>query len=147
MSACTARRPSSGSHSRVARERHRRLSHLRTVALLAKERWSLPNRDIDIRQWLEPRFVSEGLPMPVVAVESDSSQLAFCQLVRQSDLLAVMPHSTLSHPAGQGLVPLTGESMDVKYDLHVFWRTVGKLSPVSIEFREALLEQGRGQPL
>jgi DNA-binding transcriptional LysR family regulator len=103
----------------------------------------LPDRGIYLRHWFEQLFAQAGLPMPPVAVESSHSQLAFTQLLRQSDLLGLVPRQHLAQPEGQGLAALPGPGMAVQYDLHVFWRAKGVLSPVAREFRDALLARGQ----
>lgn len=128
----------------VAREDHPRLRRFRQLQDLVEERWVLPDRSIYVRRWFEQRFAQAGLPMPHVAVESSQSQLAFSQLLRQSQLLGLVPQRCLQQPEGQGLVALTGEDMQLEYDLQLFWRTGAALSPVAREFRDALLAQGRG---
>jgi DNA-binding transcriptional LysR family regulator len=127
----------------VARAQHPRLDRLHALADLVHERWVLPDRGIYLRHWFEQLFAQAGLPMPPVAVESSHSQLAFTQLLRQSDLLGLVPRQHLAQPEGQGLAALPGPGMAVQYDLHVFWRAKGVLSPVAREFRDALLARGQ----
>lgn len=123
----------------VARSGHPRLARFLTLADLTQERWVLPDRSMYLRQWFEQQFLQAGLPLPPVAIESSQSQLAFAPLLRQSDLLGLLPSRILQQPEGQGLVTLPGAGMQVQYDLHLFWRTQGILSPVALEFRNALL--------
>lgn len=127
----------------VARRDHPRLVQLQTLADLVDERWVLPNRNIYLRQWFEQQFAQAGLPTPRVAVESDHSQLAFAQLLRQSDLLGLLPSRSLRQPEGQGLAALPGPTLHVLYELHVFWRTQGVLSAVAQHFRDELLVRGK----
>lgn len=123
----------------VARSGHPRLARFQALADLTQERWVLPDRSMYLRQWFEQQFLQAGLPLPPVAIESSQSQLAFAPLLRQSDLLGLLPSRILQQPEGQGLVTLPGAGMQVQYDLHLFWRTQGILSPVAQEFRNALL--------
>ncbi|ARU05142.1 LysR family transcriptional regulator [Comamonas serinivorans] len=131
----------------VARARHPRLTQLRSLGDLVHERWVLPDRGIYLRHWFEQLFARADLPLPPVAVESSHSQLAFTHLLRQSDLLGLVPRQHLSQPEGQGLAALPGVDMAAQYDLHVFWRAKGVLSPVAREFRDALLARGQDAPL
>lgn len=123
----------------VARVDHPRRHLFHDMADLAQERWALPARSLYLRQWLEERFTSVGLPPPKLAVESTASPVAFAELLRCSDLLGIMPPRILDQPAGQGLSALSGEGMSWHHELAIFWRKGGYLSPLARDFREAVI--------
>lgn len=124
----------------VARAGHPRLPTFRSMADLEQERWAMPSASLYLRQWLEERFTSVGLPPPRLAVESSASPVAFAELLRCSDLLGIMPQRLLQQPAGQDLVALSGEGMSWHHELGVFWRKGGYLSPICRDFRDAVVQ-------
>ena len=124
----------------VLRAEHPRRARLRTLADLSAERWALPAASLYLRQWLDERFTGAGLPPPRVAVESTASPLTFSELLRQSDLLGVMPPASLQQAEGQGLAALGGDDFVWERDLGVFWRSAGYLSPVARDFRESVVQ-------
>lgn len=124
----------------VLREGHPRRALLRTLADLSAERWALPAASLYLRQWLDERFTSIGLLPPRVAVESTASPSAFAELLRQSDLLGVMPVPMLQQAEGQGLVALDGDDLLWERELAVFWRKTGSLSPVARDFLDAVVQ-------
>lgn len=123
----------------VARTDHPRRSQFRSMADLAQERWALPAATLYLRQWLEEKFTSIGLPAPRLAVESTASPVAFAELLRCSDLLGIMPPRILAQPAGQGLTAISGAGMSWHHELAIFWRKGGYLSPICHDFRDAVV--------
>src|SRR5690606_25601766 len=109
---------------------HPRLSSLTSMAKLADERWALPAASLYLRQWIEQRFLAADLRPPRVAVESSNSPAMFADLLRCSELLSVMPPQILALPMGQGLVALSGVDMVWHYELGLFWREDGYMSPI-----------------
>jgi DNA-binding transcriptional LysR family regulator len=124
----------------VAREGHPRLDRLRGWPDLAGERWAMPAASLYLRQWLDEKFGQAGLAPPRVAVESTASPVAFAQLLRQSDLLGLMLSRSLLQPEGQGLAALSGEGMAWSHGLAVCWRGCGVLSPLCLDFRDAVTQ-------
>jgi len=93
----------------VARESHPLFFQPRiTLADLSKASWMLPRSEIVARRWVEARFQENGLPVPNVVIESNSSSMALVRMLRSTDLLTVLTESSLRQPGGQGLraVPL-----------------------------------------
>lgn len=128
---------------RVAlRSRHPRRAQLRELADLTAERWALPASSLYLRHWLDERFTEAGLPPPRVAVESTASPSAFAELLRQSDLLGIMPAQLLQQGEAHGLVALPGDALLWRRELGVFWRAAGYLSPVCADFRDAVVQGG-----
>lgn len=126
----------------VLRASHPRRAVLRALADLTAERWALPASSLYLRHWLDERFTEAGLPPPRVAVESTASPSAFAELLRQSDLLGVMPTRLLEQAEGQGLVALPGDALLWRRELGLFWRAAGYLSPVCTDFRDAVVQGG-----
>ena len=119
---------------------HPRRAQLLTLEDLSRERWALPATSLYLRHWLDERFTEAGLPAPRVAVESTASPAAFTELLRQSDLLGVMPVPLLRQAEGQGLAVLPGDALLWRRELGLFWRATGYLSPVCVDFRDAVLQ-------
>ncbi|WP_375790527.1 LysR substrate-binding domain-containing protein [Cupriavidus alkaliphilus] len=88
---------------------------------------------------IEGRFTSRGLPPPRVTVESTSSSVSFADLLRNTDMLGIMPQRLLRQAVGQGLQTIEGEDMCWQYELAVFWRASAYLSPLCRDFRDALV--------
>ena len=124
----------------VARENHPRIKKFRSLADLSEEKWIMSSRSVYLRQWIENHFVSLGLPPPRVALESRASPVAFAGLLRQSDLIGVMPVRLLKQNEGHGLAALQGENMSWAHELAVLWRANGYLTPLCEDFRDALVE-------
>lgn len=124
----------------VASAQHPRAAGFRQLADLVHERWVVPVASIFLRQWLESLFAQAGLSAPRVAVESTLSQLAFTALLRDSELLGILPTRSLRQPEGQGIVAVPGEGMGWQHELAVFWRAEGRLSPLARDFSQALVE-------
>lgn len=124
----------------VARADHPRLCRLRGWPDLVGERWAMPAASLYLRQWLDEKFALAGLAPPRVAVESTASPVAFAQLLRQSDLLGLMLSRALHQPEGQCLVALRGEGMAWSHELAVCWRAGARLSPLCLDFRDAVTQ-------
>ncbi|MGS1109501.1 LysR family transcriptional regulator [Achromobacter anxifer] len=121
----------------VARTGHPRLASFRRLTDLVEERWAVPAASLYLRQWLEQRFTDAGLAPPRVAVESTASPSTFGELLRRSDLLGIMPSSSLHQTEGQGLAALDCPDMSWQHELAVLWRADGYLSPICQDFRDA----------
>lgn len=124
----------------VARTHHPRRANFKTLADLANERWAMPAASLYLRQWLEERFTSVGLPAPRLAVESTASPVAFAELLRYSDLLGIMPPRILQQAEGQGLQAIEGPGMSWQHELAIIWRRDGYLSPICRDFRDAAVQ-------
>lgn len=124
----------------VLREGHPRRALPHRLCDLSAERWALPASSLYLRQWLDERFTSAGLPPPRVAVESTASPSAFAALLRESDLLGVMQSPLPLQAEGRGLVALEGDDLLLERELAVFWRSAGHLPPVARDFRDAVVQ-------
>jgi DNA-binding transcriptional LysR family regulator len=124
----------------VARTDHPRRGTFRTLADLVDETWVGPAASLYVRSGLEARFTSQGLPAPRIAVESTSSSIVFSELLRNTDMVGLMPQRLLRQAEGQGLQAIEGEGMRWQYELAVFWRAGSYLSPLCRDFRDALVQ-------
>lgn len=123
----------------VARADHPRLATLRTLRDLAQERWALPQASSSLYQVLADQFSARGLPAPRIAVEWTGSGIAIAELLRHTDLLGLVPQRTLTQPEGRGLCVIGSEDVLRQLDVALFWRAEGYLSPLCMEFRDALV--------
>lgn len=123
----------------VARADHPRRHEFLSMADLAQERWAMPAASLYLRQWLEERFTTIGLPAPRLAVESTASPVAFAELLRETELLGLMPEGIMRRPEGHGLWAIDGPGMTWRHEVSIFWRKGGYLSPICRDFRDALL--------
>ncbi len=124
----------------VARTEYARRAKFRTLADLSGERWLLPARSLYLRQLLDERFASSGLPAPQVTVEVAATPMAFTELLRKSDLLSILPSQMLQQAEGVGLTALAGQGMSSQHDLAILWRAGGYLSPICQDFRDAVAQ-------
>lgn len=123
----------------VARAGHPRRARFRSLADLVDEHWVAPATSLYVRSGFEGRFTSRGLPPPRVTVESTSSSVSFADLLRNTDLLGIMPQRLLGQAVAQGLEAVEGDGMCWQYELAVFWRSSAYLSPLCRDFRDALV--------
>jgi DNA-binding transcriptional LysR family regulator len=124
----------------VARAGHPRRASFRTLGDLCEERWALPAPALYLRQWVDEKFVAAGLPPPRVAVESTASPVAFAELLRQSDLLGILPPRVLQQAQGQGLQAIEAPGMSWDHELAICWRREAYLSPICRDFRDAVVQ-------
>lgn len=127
----------------VAREDHPRRMAFRTLADLANERWALPQTSSSLYQVLAHQSAELGLPPPRVAVEWTGSGVPIAELLRNTDLLGLLPHHTLTGPDGRGLCVIADGERLREPKVALLWRDDGYLSPLCVEFREALVAFSR----
>ncbi|QQX82840.1 LysR family transcriptional regulator [Cupriavidus necator] len=123
----------------VTREDHPRRPTFRTLADLVNERWALPQTSSSLYQVLADPFAELGLPPPRVAVEWTGSGVPIAELLRNTDLLGLLPHRTLTGPDGRGLCVIADGERLREPEVALLWRDDGYLSPLCLEFREALV--------
>lgn len=124
----------------VARSTHPRLSRFTALQGVSEERWVLPSNAHYLRAWLEQRFAAAGLPAPRVAVESQTSLVPLADLIRQSDLLGILPTQMLAMQANPSLIALDVAGAHWEHQLAVCWRSHNALSPLCAEFRDTVIE-------
>jgi len=122
----------------VARSNHPRIDKLTTLAALAEERWALPRQSSSMYQVLGDRFAENGLPPPHIAVEWTGSGIAIGELLRNTDLLGLMPPRALAQAEGRGLSVVADPHLVREPQIALFWRANGYLSPLCVEFRDTL---------
>lgn len=127
----------------VAREDHPRRQTFRALPDLINERWALPQTSSSLYQVMAHQFAEVGLPPPHVAVEWTGSGVPIAELLRNTDLLGLLPHRTLTGPDGHGLCVIADGEKLREPDVALLWRDDGYLSPLCLEFREALVAFSR----
>lgn len=123
----------------IARADHPRLRNLKTLADMAGERWALPQPSSSLYQALADRFTALDLPAPKVAVEWTGSGVPIGELIRHSDLLGLLPKRVVAEPEGRGLAIVGALDAARQPQVRLFWRLDGYLSPLCLEFREAVI--------
>jgi DNA-binding transcriptional LysR family regulator len=118
-------------------QRELRLRHL------ADAGWALPGPEVLARRRLEARLAEQGLPLPRVVMQSDSSITLTPSLLRASDLLSVMSRFSLRSPAGHGLVALPVAEASWPRRIGVVARRGAYQSPLVHRFIELLLERSQ----
>lgn len=129
----------------VARSGHPRLARFQSVSDLAQERWLLPQATSSLYQVLADRFAEQRLPPPRSAVEWTGSGISISELLRNTDLLGLVPKRTMEQPEGRGLELVLPHELVRAPELAVLWRAGAYLSPLCIEFRETLVAFSRGE--
>lgn len=124
----------------VARADHPRRHRFRELADLIDEQWLLPSGDHYQRKWLEQRFAEAGLPPPRVAVESHTSLILLSDLVRETDLLGVLPPHLLRQPGRGELVAVTGDKLHWQHGLALCWRRGAYQSPLCRDLRDTMID-------
>ena len=123
----------------VARADHPRRNTWKTLVDMADERWALPQPSSSLYQALAHRLTSLDLPPPRVAVEWTGSGVPITELIRHSDLLGLLPRRVVGEPEGRGLAVAGALEAAEQPQVGLFWRAEGYLSPLCLEFREAVI--------
>lgn len=100
--------------------------------------WQLPPPSGIVRQLVEERLAEEGLPPPIVAVETEATSVVLAALLRQSDLLSIMSREAIHSSLGTGLTVLDGAMGPWELPLALLWRRNAYLSPIVRDFRELI---------
>lgn len=124
----------------VARADHPRRHRFRELADLVDEQWLLPSGDHYQRKWLEQRFAEAGLPPPRVAVESHTSLILLSDLVRETDLLGVLPPHLLRQPGRSELTAVTSDKLHWQHELGLCWRRGAYQSPLCSDLRDTMID-------
>lgn len=123
----------------VVRHQHPLLSRRRLgLASLADAAWMLPGPEVAGRRRVEARFAQAGLPPPKVMLEVNDSAAPLTELLRRTDLVALMSAATLATPAGRGLVPLPFADARFRRRIGVTTRVSHPLPPLAVRFLELL---------
>ena len=129
----------------VAREGHPIL-RVRKVTLtqLAAQAWILPRAPSAARASLDAAFTRAGVQPPEGAVEVDFSSSWSLSLVRATDLLALVPLSTLAGETGKGVRVIELAQLQLPRRIKLFARADVHWSPLMQEFAEALRQGHSG---
>lgn len=123
-----------GSHPLLTR---RRLG----LANLRDAQWMLPGPEVAGRRSVEARLAQAGLPPPKVFVEVSESAAPLTELLRRSDLVALMSQAMLGTHAGRGVVALPFAEARFSRRIGVVARRTGALPLLAQRFRELLQAQ------
>lgn len=123
----------------VVRHGHPLLSRRRlSLASLADAQWMLPGPEVAARRSVESRLAQAGLPPPRVGVEVSDSASPLTELVRRSDLVALMSAAMLGTQAGRGVVALPFAEARFTRPIGVVTRRPVSLPPLAQRFLELL---------
>ncbi|AHV91543.1 LysR family transcriptional regulator [Bordetella holmesii] len=109
-----------------------------TMQALAQAEWLLPAPSVGMRLWVERAFIDLGLPIPVTAVQTDTSTAQFAGLIRASNLVTALMTPMFMSPAGKGLVELPFDAESSMQPLVLLTRRAAYLSPTTRALRDAL---------
>lgn len=123
----------------VVRSGHPLLSRRRLgLAQLADAQWMLPGPEVAGRRSVEARLAQAGLPAPRVFVEVNESAAPLTDLLRRSDLIALMSEAMLATHAGRGVAALPFADARFSRRIGVVTRRQGSLPPLAQRFLELL---------
>lgn len=123
----------------VVRSAHPLLTRRRLgLASLADAEWMLPGPDVAGRRSVEARLAQAGLPPPKVCVEVNESAAPLTELLRRTDLVALMSEAMLTTNAGRGLVALPFAEARFRRRIGVTTRVAPALPPLALRFLELL---------
>lgn len=123
----------------VVRSGHPLLSRRRLgLASLAEVQWMLPGPEVAGRRSVEARLAQAGLPPPRVGVEVNDSAAPLTELLRRTDLVALMSEAMLTTQAGRGLAALPFAEARFTRRIGVTTRSPQALPPLALRFLELL---------
>lgn len=123
----------------VVRSGHPLLGRRRlNLASLQDAHWMLPGPDVAGRRSVEARLAQAGLPPPRVTVEVNESAAPLTELLRRSDLVALMSEAMLATNAGRGLSALPFAEARFNRRIGVVTRRAGALPPLAQRFMELM---------
>ncbi|MFM0161192.1 MULTISPECIES: LysR family transcriptional regulator [Paraburkholderia] len=101
------------------------------LADLVGHDWLLPGSHVAVRQQVEAAFRNQGLPQPILRIETDFSSPSFVQLVRGTQLLSVA--SAAPKWAAMGIRPirLDAQELDLQRRIAIMSRAGAYLSPLA----------------
>ena len=126
----------------VVREGHPLLLRRRLrLADLAQAQWLMPGSAVAARRAIEGRLAEAGMPAARVVVEVNNTAGQLMDLLRHSDLVALMSVTMLGTPAGAGIVPLPVAETRIQRQIGVLTRAGGRLPPLASRMIEILLDR------
>lgn len=125
-----------GSHPLLARRR------LRLVDLSGAA-WLLPGPEVAARRSVEARLAAAGLPPPHVAVEVNDTAAPLTDLLRRSDLVALMSAAALQGSGGRGMAALPFAEARLQRRIGILTRRGASLPPLALRFMELLRGMGK----
>ena len=98
----------------------------------------LPGPEVAGRRSVEARLAQAGLPPPRVGVEVNDSAAPLTELLRRTDLVALMSEAMLATQAGRGLAALPFAEARFTRRIGVTTRSPQALPPLALRFLELL---------
>ncbi len=105
---------------------------------LETAKWILPVSGHGLRQMVDRFFTESNLTQPPVVVETNASILLLTSLLRDSDLITVLPEQLLQTHTGRDLVALPFETKGFESKVKLFYRRKTYMPPAVMRFRESL---------
>lgn len=123
----------------VVRESHPLLRNTRLdLERLATSEWVLPRSPSAARLRFDAVFRAAGVKPPTGAVEVDFNAQWSLPMVASTDLLSLVPHSTMKTPTARGVRVLEFKALWLPRTIGLFSRADSLRSPLLGEFIEAL---------
>ncbi len=106
------------------------------AAMLAELPWILLGKDYCTRRLVDAALALKGIELrPKVETNSIEGILS---VVREGELVSLLPELSLQTVAGSGLVGSSVQGVDLRRRLLVLWRRNGYRSPLAVAFAKAL---------
>lgn len=112
-----------------------------TLADLQGEQWMLPPRRIWLRRMIDKTFQAQGLPLPMVRVESDFGSASVFELVQGTRMLTAT--GSPSNIKGFRQLALQGSALDLNRQIGVLYRSTAYRSPLTQRLIELLVAQAK----
>lgn len=110
------------------------------LADLVGHDWLLPGAHVAVRQHVEAAFRRQGLPPPVLRIETDFSSRSFIHLVRNTKLLSVASAAPKLATMGIRPIRLDPQELDLRRQIAIISRRGAYMSPLT-ERMIAIVEQ------
>lgn len=107
---------------------------------LAEMQWMLPGPDVTARRHVEARLAQAGLPAPRIALEVSNTAGQMRQILRDTDLVALMSESMLAGEGDQGLTVLPIPQARIRRAVGICLLKDVTLQPLASRFVEILIQ-------
>jgi DNA-binding transcriptional LysR family regulator len=131
----------------VVRAGHPLAGGVPSMEHLSKSRWLLPTSDVTLRTEVERMFADAGFGALDVRVETDTSATLLIPLLRQSDLITVLPEQAFQPLAGEGLAALDLDLQALTGEVTVYHRRKTPSVGLLMELKHRLEAQARSNSL
>lgn len=127
----------------VVRAGHALAGSRPSLEQLSKSLWLLPTSDVTLRAEVEKMFADAGFGALDVRVETDTSATLMIPLLRQSDLVTVLPEQAFQPLAGEGLTALDIDLHALTGEVTVYHRRKTPSVGMLMELKHRLEAQAR----